>query len=261
MTISKSLVHQLHLLFRLAVCAEFVGHGAFGIIGKAAWLPYFAAFGISEEWAWRLMPVVGGIDITLGLLALLSPRRLPLLWMAFWGLMTALLRPVAGEPLWEAVERAGNVGAPLALLLLSGVRGTGLGFWLWKPAHPVLTLPAALPLILRLTTSFLLIGHGMLAAAVGKAGLAAHWDALGLPGIQCLPLVGALEITLGVTALLTRSYSRLFLGICLWKIGNELLFPLSGQPMWEFIERAGSYAAPLALFLISVRSAAHGKEK
>ena len=28
------------------------------------------------------------------------------------------------------------------------------------------------------------------------------------------------------------------------KLGSELLFPLSGAPIWELVERGGSFAAP-----------------
>jgi hypothetical protein len=31
-----------------------------------------------------------------------------------------------------------------------------------------------------------------------------------------------------------------------------MLRPMSGEPLWEFIERFGSYAAPLAFFLVLV---------
>ncbi|MGQ0642327.1 MAG: hypothetical protein ACT4P6_16390 [Gemmatimonadaceae bacterium] len=41
--------------------------------------------------------------------------------MAVWGLWTALLRPLSGEPFFDTIERAGNYGVPLALLLLSGL--------------------------------------------------------------------------------------------------------------------------------------------
>jgi hypothetical protein len=57
---------QLHGLFRLALCAEFVGHGAFGVLTKAGWVPYFVVYSIPEAWAWKLMPLVGSVDIALG---------------------------------------------------------------------------------------------------------------------------------------------------------------------------------------------------
>ena len=73
---------KLHWVLRLALFCEFVGHGAFGILMKAGWVPYFQTFGIPEAWAWRLMPVVGSVDILLGVLALVAPIRAALLYMA-----------------------------------------------------------------------------------------------------------------------------------------------------------------------------------
>jgi hypothetical protein len=115
----------LHWMLRLACAAEFVGHGAFGIITKAAWLPYFAVVGIPPEWGWRLMPIIGTVDITLGLLVgLVRPARGLLLYMAFWGLLTASIRPLAGEPIWEFFERTPNWAIPLAFLFVRGLPRT-----------------------------------------------------------------------------------------------------------------------------------------
>ena len=111
----------LFWLLRVACALEFVGHGAFGIITKAAWVPYFGLVGIPERWAYKLMPVVGSFDPFMGLLVLLKPIRAALLYMADWGLWTALPRPLSGEPLWETVERAPNYLVPLALLSLRGI--------------------------------------------------------------------------------------------------------------------------------------------
>jgi len=38
----------LHWILRVAVAACFIGHGAFGLMTKAAWVPYFTIFGIPE---------------------------------------------------------------------------------------------------------------------------------------------------------------------------------------------------------------------
>jgi len=43
------------------------------------------------------MPVVGSLDITLGLLALLAPTHAGLLHMGGWGFFTAMLRPLVDE--------------------------------------------------------------------------------------------------------------------------------------------------------------------
>src|SRR5439155_2000582 len=110
----------LHWTLRIAVAACFIGHGAFGIITKADWLPYFAVVGIPEWLAWRLEPLIGTMDITMGVLTLVSHRRGVLAWAVFWGFWTALLRPLAGQGIWELLERAGNYGVPLAMLYMSG---------------------------------------------------------------------------------------------------------------------------------------------
>jgi hypothetical protein len=111
----------LHWLLRLACVFEFVGHGAFGIITKQAWVAYYGVVGIPPEWAYRLMPLTGGVDIFLGSLVLLKPIRAALLYMALWGLWTALLRPLSGEPVWETIERAPNSLVPAAFLALRGL--------------------------------------------------------------------------------------------------------------------------------------------
>src|SRR5207244_3012938 len=68
-------------MLRVACALEFVGHGAFGIITKSAWVPYFAVVGIPEWLAHRLMPLIGTVDITLGLVVALRPVRAALLYM------------------------------------------------------------------------------------------------------------------------------------------------------------------------------------
>ena len=144
----------LHWILRVAVAACFIGHGAFGIITKAAWLPYFAIFGIPEAWAWKIMPVVGAVDISVGVLTLVQPVRAVVLYMAFWGFQTACLRPLAGQGMWELLERAGNYGVPLAFLCLLAPVGPCADWFSARPA-PALTAAraAAVGWILRVTTA------------------------------------------------------------------------------------------------------------
>lgn len=115
-------------LLRIAVAGEFIGHGVFALQVKQGWLAYFSAVGIAPETATTLLPLIGIMDILLALLVLIYPIRLVLLWMAFWGFWTALLRWIADEPVWDFVERWANWGAPLALLFLRGW-GTSLREW------------------------------------------------------------------------------------------------------------------------------------
>ena len=59
-------------------------------------------------------------------------------------------------------------------------------------------------------------------------------------------LAGWFEIALGGLVLAWPAYG-LMLFVFVWKVGTEALRPLTGEPIWEFIERGGSYGAPLAL--------------
>ena len=108
-------------VLRIAVAGEFIGHGVFALQGKKAWIEWFSVFGISDTGlATKLLFLVGALDIALAVLIIIKPVRLALLWMAFWGFWTALVRPLVGEPIWDFVERWANWGAPFALLLLLG---------------------------------------------------------------------------------------------------------------------------------------------
>ena len=248
---------RIHWILRVAVCAEFVGHGAFGIIGKEAWLPYFGFFGIPENWAWTLMPVVGTIDITLGFLTLVRPMPAVLLHMAFWGLMTAALRPLTGEGIWELLERGGNFAVPLGFLFLAGWGGWSMRAWLARVGHATLTVAKARRIAwsLRIGTALLLIGHGGFGAFMHKEEWVGYFAELGIgsgtvESLSLMSAVGWFEIALGV-AVLVKPLRTLLAFVVAWKVGTECLRPLAGEPMWEFIERGGSYAAPLALICLT----------
>lgn len=232
---------------RLGAAACFIGHGAFGILTKEAWVAYFGFVGIQPDWAFRLMPVVGAVDIAMGLAVLFSPRPVVLAYMVGWGLWTAMLRPLTGESAFETLERAGNYGVPLALLLLSGVP-RGWRDWLRPaPAPTASGDPAPVMRVLLVSTALLLFGHGGLAAQ-GKPLLASHAAIAGLPS-TALSLVGFAEMSVALLILASPS-PALLLGIAAWKLSTEALFPIAGAPVWEFIERGGSYAAPIALALL-----------
>ena len=113
-------IKAVEWVLRVAVAGEFIGHGVFALQGKESWISYFTSVGFSAETGASLLPLIGVMDIALAILILVKPIRLALLWMTFWGFATALIRPIAGEPIWDFVERFANIGAPLALLLLVG---------------------------------------------------------------------------------------------------------------------------------------------
>jgi len=112
----------LEWVLRISVAGGFFGHGMFALQGKESWFKYFQSVGINDsDTILTLLFLVGIMDVALAILILLKPIRIALLWMAFWGLWTAMIRwPVGPDPIWDFVERWPNWGAPLALLLLVG---------------------------------------------------------------------------------------------------------------------------------------------
>jgi hypothetical protein len=200
------------------------------------------------------------MDIGLGLTMAVVPLRVVPLHLTVWGLWTAALRPLSGDMVWECLQRAGNYGVPLAFLILAGVPCNLRGWFasVWPSAIPPLTVDRARMMhwILRVTTFLLLLGHGAFGALHNKPVLTAHYASIGLQnvaagGLTLTQVVGGLEIILAVTVFVAPLPS-LLLGSCLWKMGTEALFMTAGSLPFEWIERAGSYMAPLALCYLLV---------
>lgn len=255
MTRSDSSPAVLPWILRTGVALCFIGHGAYGIITKSGWLPYFAVAGISEPTAWKLMPWVGAMDITIGFLAFVWPCRALFVWAAAWAAWTALLRPLAGQGWSEFFERAGNYGVPLACLAAVGLAG---GWFSRLPeTWPALTAGARhrLAWTLRLTTVTLLLGHAGCALLLQKAALAQHYAVFGpADPAAVMHAAGWAEVALAALVLL-RPIPALLGFVAVWKLGTESLFLTSGAvaPFFEVVERGGSYIAPLALAWLTAR--------
>ncbi|OGZ51037.1 MAG: hypothetical protein A3A17_03455 [Candidatus Ryanbacteria bacterium RIFCSPLOWO2_01_FULL_44_230] len=98
-------VRKVEWVLRISVAGEFVGHGVFALQGRKAWVEWFSIFGISDVGtATTFLWLVGLIDVLLAV-------------------------SIAGDSIFEFVERWANWGAPLALLLLRGIP-TSIGGWL-----------------------------------------------------------------------------------------------------------------------------------
>lgn len=238
---------KIHYLLRLAIAMCFIGHGAFGIITKEIWCNYFAVFGIGKIMAYNLMPWVGIVDITLGLTMLVFPLRAIALWLIVWGLITASLRPASGEPFAEFIERAGNFGAPLALLILSGgINNIRQIFTPVNPAEPVSAKAMAnTTLCLKMIVFLLLIGHGWL-NLIGKKGLLNQYASFGISHpAKVAVMAGVFEVGAAVLVLI-KPIRNMLLILFVWKVSTELFYP--HYEVFEFIERGGSYCSILALW-------------
>ncbi|HXB29993.1 MAG TPA: hypothetical protein VNW49_09250 [Puia sp.] len=240
---------KIHYTLRISSAMCFIGHGAFGIITKPIWCNYFALFGINKITAYHLMPMLGSVDIMLGIVILFKPIRAIAVWLIFWGIITALCRPLSGEPFAEFVERAGNFGAPLCLLLLAG--GIKLSLpWLFSIVHPYEPVDEksleGVKTMLRIIVFLLLTGHGWL-NLIQKPGLINQYTSLGFSNpVNVSILTGIFEIMAAI-AVLIRPLRPLIFVFLVWKMGTELFYP--HFEIFEWVERGGSYGSLLALWI------------
>lgn len=239
-----------HFIFRVACAMCYIGHGLFGFITKKVWCTYFAVAGIGEPLAYTLMPVVGAVDVALGLIVLFYPLRFAAVWLVGWGVFTASLRPLAGEPVAELIERAGNFGAPFILLLLSApVHGKKGGLMdrlvpdeEWKGNRT-----ETIQKYLQLFGFLLLLGHGWLNLLL-KPGLLHQYARLGFAHPERLAFyIGLFECIAACVILLKPSRPAVLI-ILIWKVVSEIPYP--AYAILEWIERGGSYAILLGLFLL-----------
>lgn len=254
-------------ILRIGVVMEYVGHGTLGLYQKPIFAKYLALFGLGA-YADILRPLIGAHDCAIALIVLLVPNRAVLVWAALWGVWTSFLRPLAGEPWWEFVERSYNFGGPLALLLLAGPLNQlrDPSSWFGRVREWALPVHTGTRLVwtLRLVCGSMLIGHGGYCGFMHKDLLMQQWAALGVQQAPfgmgpILDVQGFSEIALGAMVLL-RPSPRLLVLAALWKLWTEAMYPLSGlpafHPIFEFVERGGSYACPLALAFLMARSPA-----
>ena len=114
-------IKRVEWLLRIGVAGEFLGHGLLAVNGKKDWIGWISQItGVSAPTATMLLLLIGTFDVIIALIILFKPIRASLLWAAFWGFWTALVRPLVGVGWLDFIERFANWTAPLALLFLLG---------------------------------------------------------------------------------------------------------------------------------------------
>jgi hypothetical protein len=114
-------------LLRIALASTFLIHGLEALYHHPRFVDYLLVasdkllnYELAEPVARRMLTAIGLMDVSLAVLVLVARKwRWVLLWMAFWGVVTACSRIVFGG--WDkgfmAMERAANGGVPLVLYL------------------------------------------------------------------------------------------------------------------------------------------------
>ena len=123
---------KIEWILRIGVAGEFIGHGMLAIEGKKDWIGWIGQMvHVDVPTATTLLLLVGVFDVIVAAIVLVKPVRGILVWAAFWGFWTALVRPLMGIGWLDFVERWANWAAPLALLYLRGIPSKGkLREWL-----------------------------------------------------------------------------------------------------------------------------------
>ncbi len=107
---------KMEWLLRIGVAGEFFGHGMLAIGKKADWIKWTVQLAhVDQATATTFIVLVGCLDLAVAAFVLFRPVKPILLWAAFWGFWTALVRPLVGVGWLDFIERWANWAAPLAL--------------------------------------------------------------------------------------------------------------------------------------------------
>lgn len=109
-------MQKMEWALKIGVAGEFLGHGLLAVQGKKDWVGWVMRMTqVSDPTAHTLLLLVGISDVIVAAIVLFRPINWVLLWAAFWGFWTALVRPLMGVGWLDFIERFANIAAPLAL--------------------------------------------------------------------------------------------------------------------------------------------------
>ena len=106
-------------------------------------------------------------------------------------------------------------------------------------------------LILRIGVFGTFLGHGVF-ALLGKQSWIPYFTSVGISeanAIVLLPLIGVMDILVAIFALV-KPIRVILIWATLWAFATALIRPISGEPIWDFIERTANWATPLALLYL-----------
>jgi len=118
---------RIEWILRIGVFGTFMGHGLVAVGVNPTWIDYLITVGFTEDWAVKVMPVIGVVDILVAFTILIKPMKYVVLYAFLWAFLTATIRPISGEPLLEFIERSANWAAPLALYIMIFMNSTDQG--------------------------------------------------------------------------------------------------------------------------------------
>ncbi len=104
---------------------------------------------------------------------------------------------------------------------------------------------------LRLAVFGTFLGHGVFAVMVKESWIH-YFNAVGIPtsaAVILLPIIGVVDIMAAIIMLVAPIRAVLIWAV-FWGFTTALIRPISGEPVWDFVERTANWGAPLALLYI-----------
>ncbi len=105
--------------------------------------------------------------------------------------------------------------------------------------------------ILRLGIFGTFLGHGILAIGV-KQGWIKYLTFVGFSeptAATVMQMIGYMDVLVAIFALFWP-INIVLIWATIWAFATALIRPLTGEPVWDFVERSANWAAPLALLMI-----------
>lgn len=105
--------------------------------------------------------------------------------------------------------------------------------------------------LLRIGVFLTFVGHGYF-AFIGKAQWVKYLTVFGFSDATALNLmtyIGVIDFIIAAVVLFKPHKYVVFYAF-VWAFSTALVRPISGEPIWDFIERGANWAAPLCLYLI-----------
>lgn len=105
--------------------------------------------------------------------------------------------------------------------------------------------------VLRIAIFGTFLGHGTF-ALLGKKSWIPYLTTVGFSegtAAILLPVIGVIDIVVALFMLI-KPLRAVLIWAAVWGFATALIRPVSGEPVWDFIERASNWGAPLALLLL-----------
>ena len=105
--------------------------------------------------------------------------------------------------------------------------------------------------ILRIGIFGTFLGHGIFGLMLKQSWIP-YFNSIGISNsaaLVLLPIIGMIDILISIIVLI-KPIRVVLIWATFWGFATALIRPISGEPIWDFVERSANWAAPLALLYL-----------